>query len=79
WRTQIPAFFFLFYWVVMDLLQGIGWITSAGVAHWAHVGGFVAGFILAGILRLYRPVTDVCYIPSDCDTDKDIDEWKGRR
>lgn len=55
WRAQVPAFFFLFYWVVMDLLQGIGWITSAGVAHWAHVGGFVAGFVVAFAAVIFKP------------------------
>lgn len=53
WRTRIPAFFFLAYWFLMDLLMGIGWLFSAGVAHWAHIGGFVSGFLIAFIAGMF--------------------------
>lgn len=56
WRAQVPAVFFLLYWFVMDFLQGIGWIASFGVAHWAHIGGFVSGFLFSFIAAmLFKP------------------------
>ncbi|HMB65366.1 MAG TPA: rhomboid family intramembrane serine protease, partial [Patescibacteria group bacterium] len=62
----IPAFFFIPYWFLIQLfsgtaqvVQGVG--AEAGVAFWAHIGGFVAGYITAQfykkkikILRKYR-------------------------
>lgn len=78
--VTIRAYWFLAVWFGLQLYPVLmtNGGSPGGVAYWAHIGGFVAGFIIAGVLRLYRPVSDVCYIPSDCDTDKDIDEWKGR-
>lgn len=55
WRAKVPAFLFLIYWFVMDFLQGIGWIASFGVAHWAHIGGFVGGLAIAFIATLFVP------------------------
>jgi len=46
---QLPAFFFLGVWFLMQLLSGtiaIGMRATGGVAWWAHVGGFVAGALL---------------------------------
>lgn len=55
WRANVPAVLYLGYWFVMDLLMGIGWIFSAGVAHWAHIGGFVGGLALVFFATLFRP------------------------
>lgn len=46
--VEVPAVFFLLFWFLIQLLNGV---TSAGVAAnsvawWAHVGGFLAGAIL---------------------------------
>jgi membrane associated rhomboid family serine protease len=48
WQIQVPAVFYLLYWFVLDLLQGIGWFGEQGsqVAHWAHIVGFLFGFVL---------------------------------
>jgi membrane associated rhomboid family serine protease len=49
--VEIPAIFFLGVWFVMQLLNGVGSIgvsMGGGTAFWAHVGGFVVGF-LAGV------------------------------
>jgi membrane associated rhomboid family serine protease len=49
--VEIPAIFFLGIWFVMQLLNGVGSIgvsMGGGTAFWAHVGGFVVGF-LAGV------------------------------
>jgi membrane associated rhomboid family serine protease len=48
----IPAIVFLFLWFVLQTANGLGDLfaagsTGAGVAWWAHAGGFVAGIALA--------------------------------
>ena len=52
----IPAFLFLFYWFLVQVLSGTATLggsgLAGGVAWWAHIGGFVAGFgfvLLAGL------------------------------
>lgn len=56
--TQMPALFVIGFWFVLQLFSGIGSIGAAadtgGIAFMAHVGGFVAGYILAFFLRGYR-------------------------
>jgi len=57
WTIKLPAFLFLGYWLTMDLLQGIGWLgVTTNVAHWAHIGGFVAGFGILFVIGLFKPV-----------------------
>lgn len=52
WSTAlIPASFLLGFWFLMQLLSGTASLSalrevSGGVAWWAHVGGFAAGYIL---------------------------------
>lgn len=49
----IPAPVFLGLWFVIQLLQGtfsVGDTEAAGVAWWAHIGGFAAGFAVAWLL-----------------------------
>jgi hypothetical protein len=48
--VRVPAFFFLGFWFIFQLLAGF-LEPSSGVAYWAHIGGFVAGMVLALILR----------------------------
>jgi membrane associated rhomboid family serine protease len=53
--TQMPALIVIGLWFVLQLFSGIGSIAATsdtgGVAYMAHVGGFVAGIVLAFILR----------------------------
>lgn len=59
---EVYAFFYVGFWFLMQILQGIldlaATPTSAGVAWWAHVGGFFAGLALVPLLvqseRRYR-------------------------
>jgi membrane associated rhomboid family serine protease len=50
-RASVPAYFMLFYWFVIQLFSGAGSIalvdetSGGGVAYFAHVGGFLAGFL----------------------------------
>lgn len=53
--VEIPAFFFLGIWFLIQFLSGAAALgrssaLSGGVAWWAHIGGFVAGIVLLKIL-----------------------------
>ena len=53
--VEIPAFFFLGFWFLIQFLSGAATLgrTSAltgGVAWWAHIGGFLAGMLLLNLL-----------------------------
>ncbi|OFW64960.1 MAG: rhomboid family intramembrane serine protease [Actinobacteria bacterium RBG_13_63_9] len=52
---QVPALIVIGFWIVLQLFSGIGSIASTaqsgGVAYMAHIGGFVAGFVLTFLLR----------------------------
>jgi len=53
--TDLPALIVIGFWFVLQVFSGIGTLgtftESGGVAFMAHVGGFVAGFVLAYFLR----------------------------
>jgi membrane associated rhomboid family serine protease len=52
---EVPAYVFAGLWFLLQLLQGTAdLLTPAngpGVAWWAHVGGFIAGYLLTPALR----------------------------
>jgi membrane associated rhomboid family serine protease len=53
---EVPAIIFVGIWILMQLLQGTAELLTptagAGIAWWAHVGGFVAGAVLGSLLFL---------------------------
>jgi membrane associated rhomboid family serine protease len=55
--VEIPAFFFIGFWFVVQFLQGtvhqltVGRVAEGGVAWWAHIGGFAAG---VGLLPFFK-------------------------
>jgi len=57
---EIPAFFFLLFWFVLQFLNGTLSFSSqsgaagGGVAWWAHIGGFVAGILLLLVFKRRR-------------------------
>ncbi|GAB4380225.1 MAG: rhomboid family intramembrane serine protease [Calditrichia bacterium] len=64
WFVEIPAIFYLGFWFVSQLFNGILTIVTGtqafgGVAWWAHVGGFIAGLLLAPLLSFKRYVRRV--------------------
>jgi membrane associated rhomboid family serine protease len=65
----VPAPLFLGLWFLLQLFQGVGFAggtESAGVAFWAHIGGFAVGAILALILGrtpLTNPLVDERRLP----------------
>jgi membrane associated rhomboid family serine protease len=59
WFVEIPAFFFLGFWFVMQFINAAGSNAQmGGIAWWAHVGGFIFGMIF---LKLFQrlPATGV--------------------
>lgn len=66
----LPAPLFLGLWFVMQFFSGVAAITSmeaAGVAWWAHIGGFLTGMLLAWELKRTRRVEpqSIRRIPDD--------------
>jgi len=54
---ELPAWFFLGYWFVIQLFSGVGSlvaydINQGGVAFFAHIGGFVFGYLIAKNLKV---------------------------
>lgn len=50
-RTSVPAYFMLFYWFIAQLFSGAGSLVymdemMGGVAYFAHIGGFLAGWLI---------------------------------
>ncbi|GIV98292.1 MAG: rhomboid family intramembrane serine protease [Herpetosiphonaceae bacterium] len=53
--TEVPAWVVLLLWIATQFIS-VGQITeqpqgAGGVAYWAHIGGFMAGLIVALVLR----------------------------
>ena len=59
--AAVPALFMLGLWILMQFVNGVGEIArtpeTGGVAYIAHIGGFVAGMVLAPLLAAGRPTT----------------------
>jgi membrane associated rhomboid family serine protease len=56
--TEMPALAVIGLWFVLQLFSGVGSLGAAadtgGIAFMAHIGGFIAGVVLAFFLRGYR-------------------------
>src|SRR6476660_7116212 len=54
----VPAVFMLGFWILIQLVSGLGTIAntadSGGVAYMAHIGGFVAGLVLVKAMTVGR-------------------------
>lgn len=64
WFVEIPAVFYLGFWFMSQLLNGVltvmtGVQAFGGVAWWAHVGGFLAGLALVRLFVSRRYVRRV--------------------
>lgn len=58
---DLPAPFYLLYWFMLQYVSGIVSIVAAGPSHaaggiawWAHIGGFAAGFVLGPLMARRR-------------------------
>jgi membrane associated rhomboid family serine protease len=53
--TRVPAIFMIGLWALLQFVNGFGSIAvtdqTGGVAYWAHIGGFIAGVVLALLLK----------------------------
>lgn len=58
--VNIPALFYIGYWFLIQIFSGFSTLPGdmqadqGGVAFFAHIGGFVVGFVLAKILQTKR-------------------------
>ncbi|MBI3023151.1 MAG: rhomboid family intramembrane serine protease [Thaumarchaeota archaeon] len=57
--ARVPALLFIGFWFVIQFFIGIvsfsvNTAETGGVAYWAHIGGFVAGLVLAPLLKIRR-------------------------
>jgi membrane associated rhomboid family serine protease len=58
--TSVPAIVVLGLWIVIQMISGIGSLATTsetgggGVAYMAHIGGFIAGLILAKVMTVGR-------------------------
>lgn len=50
-RFSAKAYWLLPLWLLMEVFSGAIFGQASGVAHWAHVGGFVFGMIVAVAIR----------------------------
>jgi membrane associated rhomboid family serine protease len=57
--VQVSALIVIGLWIILQLFSGIGSISDAadtgGVAYMAHIGGFIAGFVLTFVFRGKSP------------------------
>ena len=59
WFVEIPAYFFLGLWFLFQFLSAAGSTAGdAGIAWWAHIGGFLFGIVL---LKLFSAVPATGY------------------
>jgi membrane associated rhomboid family serine protease len=56
---ELPAWFFIILWFALNVLSGVGSLADGaqgGIAFFAHIGGFIAGFWLIMLMRKqYNP------------------------
>jgi membrane associated rhomboid family serine protease len=53
--VQLPAVVLLGFWFVLQFIAGaIESGEMGGVAYWAHLGGFIAGALIAWVLKQFR-------------------------
>ena len=59
WFIEIPAVFYLGFWLVTQIYFGITSLPNSGVmggvAWWAHIGGFVFGLLFHRLFLLLSP------------------------
>jgi hypothetical protein len=51
---ELPAFLVLSLWFLIQFLNGTAAVavsTTGGIAHWAHIGGFLAGVFVVCVIR----------------------------
>ncbi len=74
--VSIPAYYYLGFWFLLQLLNGIISLTgfSSGVAFWAHIGGFVFGLITIKAFGA-RPRRRTILIPAEKPVQPLVASW----
>lgn len=60
WITeiQLPASIMLGYWFIIQLFSGVGSLavvsSRGGIAWWAHIGGFITGWIMVKLVKFLK-------------------------
>lgn len=56
WSLEVPAWIFLGLWFMLQVVNSTSAAgnNAGGIAYWAHIGGFVSGFILILFFRRKR-------------------------
>lgn len=63
--TQVPALYLLVGFFLVDLFAGVAALSAdpiaatSGIAVWAHVGGFLVGFLMAFFMMSFKPLPPV--------------------
>ena len=56
---DVPAIVVLAFWFVLQLIDGLASLgmtgTGAGIAFFAHIGGFVVGAVMARLIVAFSP------------------------
>lgn len=63
---EVPALLFALFWLMTQIVPGLfalGTGLSGGIAWWAHIGGFAAGWLIAPWLKERRRR---CFYPDEC-------------
>ncbi|HEY9786882.1 MAG TPA: rhomboid family intramembrane serine protease [Candidatus Obscuribacterales bacterium] len=67
--AEARAYWYILFWIFAQFTSVLGPASGGGgVAYWAHIGGFIFGFILCIAVRIWQPTSDVCYIPEEACT-----------
>lgn len=82
--VEAPSWNFLIAWLFMQFsgaLDKVGMVSGSGVAYWAHIGGFLAGFAIGGLIKIMQPNSSVCIIPKPaCETpEEDAEEKEAKK
>ncbi len=68
WFVDIPALFFIGFWFLTQLAQGLTQLGAVGdfggIAWWAHIGGFVVGLLMVRVF-VQRPKVQREWYPDE--------------
>lgn len=81
--AHVPAVLYLGLWFVTQLLSGAATLSiegqGGGIAFWAHIGGFAAGFLLHPLFLSRRRVEQARELARQLDRRGRLDRWGGWR
>ncbi len=80
-QVRIPAFIMVGWWFLFQFASGMDLLNAhghehGGTAFWAHVGGFVVGFLLALSKRLREPESALHHPEDEPEPEPYTPHWK---